>query len=456
MSETIEKAGDVFVEQLYIVSSTGKFSDVRSFAREINLYESIYNPTLSGSLVITDNLNLFKELGILGDEFLVMKIRTPGFEHVDSIQKTFKIYSVSNRIIVDQATQVYTLNFISIEGINDVLNNLHKPYEGTIADIVSDIYENELAVSRNLFVNQDNEGSISLLEDSEKTELVIIEEPTNSVKFISPGWTPTKCLNWLASKSLSGEKSSCSYFFWESNKKFYFGSIEKIFEIGNASEVYSIGTYRYFPPGSISNDDVNIKMFHIEKITSARSFDTLESIMNGHAGSRLIELDIMKKEYRENLYIYSQEFVKQKHSVSELFDPLPLIPKDSYNPYLVTKVYPVQKGLFSNISDNVNEKMKEIYSNRISTVNNLRYLTFEITVPGRTNVEVGSILDLVLPDTSPVDENDLTSNKQDEILSGKYLITKIRHKISSMNNEVRHFMIMEVIKDSFVGEVSVY
>ena len=70
----------------------------------------------------------------------------------------------------------------------------------------------------------------------------------------------------------------------------------------------------------------------------------------------------------------------------------------------------------------------------------------EIIIPGRSDVEVGSLVYLDFPDTSPVDGTDILSDNSDGMLSGRYIITKINHKINSM---ARHDMICEVARDSY-------
>ena len=60
--------------------------------------------------------------------------------------------------------------------------------------------------------------------------------------------------------------------------------------------------------------------------------------------------------------------------------------------------------------------------------------------------EKNHLINIKFPDMSPVDETDSTSSHIDSRFSGKYLITSIHHKI----NILKHFMSMEVIRDSVV------
>lgn len=113
----------------------------------------------------------------------------------------------------------------------------------------------------------------------------------------------------------------------------------------------------------------------------------------------------------------------------------------------------VHPGLHTDVEDNFTEKISEIYGNRVSNILNLSNYNLEIVVPGRTDVEAGSLMYIDLPDTGPLDDSDKSADNFDPLISGNYLITKIHHKINALS---RHSMIMEVAKDSFTYTTDVY
>ena len=75
--------------------------------------------------------------------------------------------------------------------------------------------------------------------------------------------------------------------------------------------------------------------------------------------------------------------------------------------------------------------------------NSLRDYTFEIDVPGRTDVACGDMIYLNYPSPRTKTEDVDFDKLFDRQLSGKYLITAIRHKIDT----VAHVMKMEVVKN---------
>jgi hypothetical protein len=67
-----------------------------------------------------------------------------------------------------------------------------------------------------------------------------------------------------------------------------------------------------------------------------------------------------------------------------------------------------------------------------------------ITVPGRTDAEVGRVIYFEYPSLGGKESSDTESSAQDKLYSGYYLITAIHHTVTKLE----HQMVMEVIKDS--------
>ena len=232
-----QTAGAVDIQTLTLISSSGSSIDLKDYMSEFNLYEDLFSPSLYGTLLIVDSSNTIKEMPIIGDEYVVVKIKTP--TTTNYINKTFRVYSVTNREIVrDLNTQVYILHLISKEAVIDTLKPVFKSFSGRVSDVVKTIFDKYVVADRT--VNVSNE-TITL--NPEKSKLVILTETENSVKFVSPGWTPFKCINWCASKSIPKEGKACNFVFFETIKNFYFGNIETLFRINNETEALSLGKY---------------------------------------------------------------------------------------------------------------------------------------------------------------------------------------------------------------------
>lgn len=435
------EAGDVRINSL-ILKSTNFYVSLEDYLVELNIYENIFNNTLSGDVVISDSRNIISLGPIVGEEYLIVDVVTPSLRDEDGIKKTFRVTSVENRTVIrDQNTQLYTLKFTSIETIIDSLSPLFNSYSGYISSIINKIFEDNISTERNLIL--DNNDSNKLIVSPEKSQLRILGGGTsNTVKFVSPGWTPFDCINWLSQKSIPFTGKACNFLFWETSRSFYFGSVEELFNLNQ-----SIGNYNYAAtaayPGS---DDVTEKMTLIQKIEILNGIDHLSSLENGYFANQLIELDLINKKITSTDYYHPDKFLDYTHAVTEKNNVAPLF--DSKNLIINAnshkRVYPKHPGLYSRSTNNYNERMSEIYGNRKSNILDLNSLKLNILIHGRTDIEVGRTIYIKFPDISPVGIKDLSRENLDKRYAGTYLITAIHHKI----NAFKHMASLEVIRDS--------
>lgn len=441
VKKELSAPGDVDIEDLYIISAEGTHVFVLDYLVEFNIYEDIFSNFLTGDIVISDSANLIGSLPIQGKEYIVIKFTTPGMK--DTVSKTFRIYSVTDRLVTnDRTTQLYTLNFCSQECLTDSITPLYHPFEGSIDSVVDKIFNEYISNKRTFTVSP----SGSLSESKEKTQIKILTKTDNRVKFISPGWTPFKCINWLSSKAIPLNGESCNFLFWESNKNFYFGSLETIF--ANKASL-NIGTYNYSIAGNLDTTNLQKRMFLIEDLVISKTSDAIKNNMQGYLSNRLISLDILNKSYYIKDYDHVDSFSKYSH-LAKKNKEAPIFSSGEFrNPAAKTSVYPMNDNLFTNFKDNVNERMPDVYGNRLSHMIELSNFKLSITVPGRTDVEAGAVITINYPDSKPISENKKSRNNNDPVYSGDYIITAVRHKI----NPLRHTMVLEIVKDSLeVGE----
>lgn len=444
-AEGLQRAGEVRIEQLKLINSSDEVIDLTEFMVELNLYEDLFKCYLNGNIVLTDSRNIIDQYNIHGEEFLNIKLRTPSFPDSEVIEKTFRVYKLSDRTIVrDKNTQNFVLHFISVEFFYDVNLPLFAPFEGTITNVAGEIFSNFLATSRKFNVS-DSDNTIT--EDPKATDLIVINESSNKVKFVSPGWSPLKCINWLASKAIPKDGTAKNFIFFESNKNFYLGTIENLFKDAHENKNY-LGRYLI----SVSNvrDDkksqnVIRELFLAKDVEMVESTDYIKNYTSGYLGSRLIYLDVFNKNYELIDYDHTQEYEKQFHSSGKGTEAKPIFNKDTFRNFATNiTFYPKNPKLFDNFSDNINEKMGEIHGNRLSSLLEMTNIKMNMTIPGRTDAEVGRIIYFEYPAMGAQDSSDTASTAQDKLYSGFYLITAIHHKVTKLE----HQMVIEVIKDS--------
>ena len=72
-SETISEAGDFKVDEVSITTSTGLVVDLLGSVMHITFFESLENAAITGSILITDHVNLVATGPIIGQEFIKLK-----------------------------------------------------------------------------------------------------------------------------------------------------------------------------------------------------------------------------------------------------------------------------------------------------------------------------------------------------------------------------------------------
>ena len=82
--------------------------------------------------------------------------KTPTLDDNLSIYKTFRITGIADKYYAkDGSTQVYILNFCSVETVRDITSAIYQAFEGSPEDIVKTIYNDYLAHIRNVTVDDE-------------------------------------------------------------------------------------------------------------------------------------------------------------------------------------------------------------------------------------------------------------------------------------------------------------
>lgn len=436
--------GQVDLQQLKLISIAGLSVDLNDYLIELNIYEDIFSNFIHGQVMVSDSINLITKLPIVGDEILVLSYGTPTLEKY--FKKYFHVYSITDqKTVSDNNTQTYILHFCSVEAVLDANLTIYDPFSGDVSDIASKIFEKYLKNPRYVKFEDNN-----ISPNEEESSELFVTETNNKIKFISPGWSPAKCLNWLAGKAIPREGKACDFLFWESSAGFFFASIEDLINDFLQKNIVA-GEYYYVPPGNIENDmgvdrsDVVMKMFLAESFEIVNYTDNLQNYTNGFFASKIITYDPITKTYDTKEYDYPTEFLNFKHTDGEGSLP-PFSLQTLRNPSSYAKIYPTNSKLFSDITENYTEKITEIFGNRNSKLNELNNFKINLTVHGRSDLFAGSMIRFNLPDTRGHGEP--AEGGKDPLYSGNYIVSAIRHKI----NFKTHVMVMELIKTSIASK----
>ena len=442
-SQSLLTAGDIEIIEVKIINSAGEEFDVKLYLAELNLFEDMFRPGLYGNMLMIDANNLAKIIPLVGDEYIRLALSTPTMDAL--IFKTFKIYSVTDRMMIsDSGKQSYIVHFCSPEMFIDILSPTYQTYAGGVDKIVEKIYTENISTSR--------------FGSDVPTSLIVLGPTDNEVKFTSPGWRPFQCINWLAARARGQGYKNPGYLFFESNKAYYFANVEALIDIGVQSRsIYQVYTYtpRMLNPDQRKEGgqegytrDLEEDYRKVEDFRVVQTFNAFKNAQNGYYANRLITLDMLSKDYRVFDYDHVASYGEYKHleniAGTSNDDCAPFSRNALRSPAGHVHFYPRHRELYTGVRDNVQDIIETTLPRRISTLNELTNLKIEITVPGRTDIEVGVVVRFVYPDASPRDPTDKNKLKEDDLFSGFYLVTAIRHKFTLS----KHMMTLEMVKDS--------
>ena len=451
--ESLDKPGGVQCDDLTLITHSGeKFvlkADIpaghEGYVAEVNIFEDMFNKFVTGDIVIRDASNMMEKGPIVGGETLTMTYRTNTFpgDMQHTIQRSFKITGIYNRTLNNDREQFYQLQFVSEEAYKDQTTILKKRFEGLTHEIILKIYDEYLKAGRPGLPGQVSDG------------LFINDIPhISKINFVANQWTPMQAYDYLARYCATGELEGSDFLFYESHKSFYFTTMQKrikeqkdnmfeeyIYEMGGAKyEHRSAGNYRAIklPKNYIT----------IDKFVVPRTMDTIDGQDNGYYAQQGRAYDLHSKERIKVEMDVNKDFPRFVHTEDKC--PIPQqIPREKLSKTTfkmlqgmnnMREANNVPGGAYGN-NDLDNVPANQLY--RDNYFSSFKDYTFECHVPGRTDIQCGDLIQIMYPSTNSKGEGTTYDDIFDKKLTGKYLITAIRHKIDT----VGHTMIMEVVKN---------
>jgi len=210
----LQFAGEFLIEECKIVSTTGTVFDINNIVEEINVYENIYSAAVSGDIVIKDTTNMIRNIPIVGEERLILKVQTPQETPdpettIDYTLSPLIVYKINSQQQQGESAQIISLQFGSLEGFRNNTTRVSQSYSGQPSEIVDKILRDSTYLR------------------SKKT--FYFEPTANNTKIVFPNKRPFKCIKHLAEISNSAlNNSSPSYLFYETTKGYHFRTYDSL------------------------------------------------------------------------------------------------------------------------------------------------------------------------------------------------------------------------------------
>ena len=475
----LEFAGDYDLQYVHISNHKGqgrtqslRGENITQMVVELNIYEGIYNSSITGSIVIADTSNLIGNLPIQGTERLFFKLNNKlvnsSFSNtLDFTEKSghpLHIYKVTDREQLNDNTQTYTLHFASREFIRNQRLKVSEAFNGRMDESVYSIFKRPEYL------------------DSKKK--LYFQKTQNSDKIVVPNINPFDAIKMLAKRALpeSFRDKGVGYLFFETPRGFHFRSWESLCIGKNGKPREIKQKFRYVqvnldrfghevldkngkPLNKVVEDYQNVESYKLLNSTH----DVAANTALGTYGHTVITHNLYNKSYKKDKYHYHDSFNTTGHVDNNSG-------QDTYttsNPMIVSS--PVdydlvegdtrQKGVSDYAESRVSLQATSQFvhgedtgsygvdvaqdgvleGERVSLANQLHSGTrLQLTIKGQAWLQAG---DLIQFDMQTIENrDDRPSTRLDPQLSGRYVISHIRHRVAGD----QYRQVLECVKDSVV------
>ena len=420
---------DFSIQTLNLLTASGQRFELKKLLVEMSYYEDIYSFAASGYITLVDAQGFLELFQLSGNEYIEVnfgKVRTG----TNSTDQLFRVYKTSDRKPSgNMNSEVFTLYFCSEELLLSEQIKISKSYSMKISEIVKDILVDKLKI---------------------KEKNTRIEETIGVYNFIVPRLKPFEAISWIsqyARPKLTGTVGADMLFF-ETKDGFNFRSLQSMFK----DPIY--GTYRY----QAKNIDDTIQDFQEKTVTVldyefVKTYDALKDINAGTFANKLITIDPLTRTYKTTDFNYKDYFEKKKTSSLNKNDVLvPLknrvgkTQNESYDSRIKVMTSNATQNDLAYVKQRPGSVAKDVGVEnyiplRTAQLGLANYTVVKITIPGDPGITAGRTIDFNLLTLKPS-----TSKKElDRYYSGTYLITAVRHIITSGG---AYQTVLEITKDS--------
>ena len=378
----------------------------------INYYESVTSPSISMTVSFIDIDQMISVKGITGGEMIDLEIVIPDFEEKFKItSKKQKMVLNSVRDVVTSANkQTATLEFISEESLINETCRVNKKFTGNVTQIVKELLESE--------------------EKGIKTKKEIkSDDAVNKYSFVGNLKRPFETIQWLCPKAQASSKNF-GFLFFENRDGFHFKSIENLLK--------QEPEFSYQKPDRPTETDLRIIENNLNQ-----SNDLGINARMGMYSNRTIYIDLENETYEEIDFNISELNPDKPLKVIET-----LKEKPTRLMFRMLDQGALQKGSTKEEVEKRNELA--VYQNKSYIRNNLLFSqSLNISVPINPELRAGQIIEVQFPLKDNTDQNttDKFGKDKDNDISGKYLISELRHVIGDGTSSTQ----LNLIRDTFTA-----
>ena len=378
--------------------------DITGLCTEINLYEDIRTPYLTGTVHVIDSANVLS-MNVGGTEECEITVSNGEYP----VTKNFVVWQVTDHTRSEDGNTVqYVLHLMEVQGYKNNFTYVSRAYNNNHTEIIRSIFSNYLDT-----IIEDNEQAF------QKSSLIV------------PNMRPLEAVHWVLGNTTTSD----------GHPFFVYSTLKEGVQLRSLNTLYDTDNHLpfrfYMLPEARFDFDINSRQ--ILTHTPASNERLVEAGRAGLFNSEHYIIDPYSGTIRPYTYNHSDEQRKALGAEKLPYD------KD-YSTLQSAKMYMSSvstSGSFgidagineeSDITDHkktLNAMADKFFMNYQSSnivINGYHMLAYD------TNTSIGRVIDINIPKPSPLVTSSEASDVADEKYSGKFLVTNVRHKFNIPQN----------------------
>lgn len=414
--------GKVVVKEVTLIQKNGNEISLNQVYSTITFFEDLYATNISGQVSIEDYVGGLEKFYISGGEKLKIVVAKAGGSDIIIDRSDLVVYRVTGGEVAETLNTKYVLQFVSDLYVKSTKKKIFKSYHNkNINEIAKSIFS-EMS-SKQLFTEQ----SLN----------VNLDKP-----FVCTGDTPIECIQKLSERAahvgkyytlferlspISRNTASGSVI----TNTSMFCSLESLKKTGD--DAYKIVFSPMNSTSTLVTETLPDGIVRASQLVRLNNFNHLDYMMSGLYNSRITTLNHISRNY----------FVRNTSHVTDTMHETILPEKDFYtnkiidtnsnNPfsqYNGINEYPGEKYVAITVNDVV-PKEKWIHRNLLGYMLTSLYKV-QVLIDGSTNkLSCGDSVNLTVPSKFRKSATGSGQVLEDEMLSGYYLVTSVKHTIAS-------------------------
>jgi hypothetical protein len=428
MTIEVNNSAQFKIKELSIVTKAGPI-DISGIYEEINLFDSMLVPVMSGNILIRDSIGLSGKLIFDGSESILIEIAKSEKSDIASFKKAFRIIKQSNRTEEGLNSEAYTLDFVSDELVYSNQQKINQSYDTTYTEVVKKIIVDYLRVPPNNLNG-------------------LYESTVGIKKIVVPNLRPLDAIQWCAKRSVDN-KQSPNFMFFQNITGYNFVSLSTLL---SQEEILDI---KFEMKNQKGNNSIN-EMSGARSIEVVSQTDSLKRTQSGVDAGKFVGIDPMTRVVGSRNIGFADHYNNMSHGNDnpnvavienrggvknvEAFDSKKTVAFFSaarkYSNY-IKKYEPESLSKEDNTEDYIFQ--------RKAIIENLMSKRLKVVMPGNFQLSSGFNVNVIAPTLGKKEKG---TDNEDVSMSGKYVIVATRHVIGYNKHET----IIEVASTSTNNE----